>query len=84
MSGHGIHPYYQDDFATLYLGDAIHLSDLWLTADLLVTDPPYGQSWERRFNLNGRKSHPGIVGDNSARLTIIAVVVQHHAGRPGP
>jgi site-specific DNA-methyltransferase (adenine-specific) len=44
-------PYYQDDQVTLYLGDARELlPELGLQADLVCTDPPYGETslaWDR-------------------------------------
>lgn len=62
-------PYYADDKITLYLGDCREVTE-WLTADVLVTDPPYGMAYEsnlRRDKRNVKQGRP-IVGDHDASL----------------
>jgi site-specific DNA-methyltransferase (adenine-specific) len=42
-------PYYDEDGITLYLGDCREVT-AWLSADVLVTDPPYGMSYASRYS----------------------------------
>jgi len=56
-------PYYRDDLVELYLGDCREI-DAWLTADVLVTDPPYGIGWKRGANpARASAAHAEIQGD---------------------
>lgn len=62
-------PYYQDEWATIYHADCLDLLEV-VEADVLVTDPPYGVSWDvkggsHRHRSRARKGtmFPAIAGD---------------------
>ncbi len=72
-------PYYTDDSVQLFMGDCREV-DAWLTADVLVTDPPYGIAYRRgtRAADRGRSGHAGIAGDTDTSARDAAL------GRWGP
>ena len=55
--------YWEGDGIQLWHGDCREI-DAWLSADVLVTDPPYGISWSKPYYDGGRQ-HDGIVNDAS-------------------
>ncbi len=65
-------PYYQDELVVLYHGDCREV-DAWLSADVLVSDPPYGMSYVSNFSRYGPTD--SIVGDNDTELRDYAVSV---------
>lgn len=64
-------PYYEDDYATIYHGDCREVTE-WLTADVLVTDPPYGMGYVSNF---GKTPTEEIEGDltTEARDDVLAL-----------
>ncbi len=78
-------PYYQDDLVTLYCGDCREFT-VWLEADVLVTDPPYGIGWKNHGvsrtsfrdrvagDFNGRhRGHKHIANDETTEVRDVAL-----------
>lgn len=64
-------PYWSSDDGriVLYHGDCREVAE-WLTADVLVTDPPYGVAYESNFNRDRRNAKIGrpVAGDKDTSL----------------
>lgn len=65
-------PYYADDHIILYHGDCLEILE-WLSADVLVTDPPYGYS--HSSNKEGKYCGEVIANDRdtSTRDSVVAL-----------
>jgi len=77
-------PYYTDDLVTLYLGDCREVTE-WLSADVLVTDPPYGRAWRQGDTATRRgwrsDAHAGIANDDDTS-TRDGALAAWGSGRP--
>lgn len=60
-------PYYHHGGITLYHGDARDITD-WHWADVLVTDPPYGQSYNSGLQPHKHARFGPIAGDHDTAL----------------
>jgi site-specific DNA-methyltransferase (adenine-specific) len=68
-------PYYQDDLVTLYHGDCLQVTE-WLSADVLVTDPPYGIAYTSGTQSNAIvPTVAEIDGDNDLRARDAALML---------
>jgi len=69
--------YYKDEHVELWHGDC-RKTDAWLTADVLVTDPPYGRRWRqgRHWDANHTDDrHVGISGDDDTGVRDAALAL---------
>ncbi len=81
-------PYYQDEHVTLWHGDCLDIRE-WLTADVLVTDPPYGTQFsdENPKGGYGRRQNAGLGPEgftiaNDGTTETRDLVLSSWSGRP--
>src|SRR4051794_16435589 len=70
--------YYRGDGIELWHGDCREQL-AWLTADVLVTDPPYGREWRQGLLLRSKREtdngHAGIDGDADTQVRDAALTL---------
>lgn len=75
-------PYFTDDLVSLYLGDCREVTE-WLSAEVLVTDPPYGRGTDQSGGTRRQKPEYrtfAVAGDKDATLRDTALGMW--GGRP--
>jgi site-specific DNA-methyltransferase (adenine-specific) len=77
VAGGGVTPYYEDDHVTIYHGDCREI-EAWLSADVLVTDPPYGYAYSS--GKDGKFKGCQIANDDS--LEVRDAVLAQWGNRP--
>lgn len=74
--------YYQDDFVTLYHGDCLSEHDEWRSADVLVTDPPYGMAYESNMQRNKKIAKQGRPVANDKTTDVRDAVLSAWGDKP--
>ena len=72
-------PFFQNNYVTLYQGDCLDYADVINTADVLITDPPYGMSYVSNSSIKGPSR--GIAGDNDVNLRNYIIDMWLRGGR---
>ncbi len=58
-------PYYEEAGITIYHGDCREILPTLPKVDLVLTDPPYGISYNRNKKHRGMVPHPTVIGDDA-------------------